>query len=341
MSTAAWLAAVSINLSRINNKTDLPLSGQKHPSGKVRAPMRKPLIASVIVHILVLLLVIVGIPGSRRVEDMPEQLITVELAPVVTKKSQAPAPRAPQPAKPEPVKSTPTPPPPPQSRPEPTPVPEPEPEPVKPAPQPEPAPEPKPEPAPEPVQAPPSKPAPKPQPTPAPESPPKPAPKPAPPKPAAAKSVTPPQQPQSRNDFASSILQTLSQTKLTTPSDVPDAKPGVASGGDLSEVLTQGEFDLLRRQIGQCWNFPAGAPNPERLIVRVRVTVAMDRTVQGVEVLNTDRSLDADPFYRVAKEAARRAVLSSQCNPLKLPPAKYQLWKSFVLEFDPRFMLGM
>ncbi len=319
----------------------------------VTDPMQKSLIASVAVHVLVLLLVIVGIPGERRLEDAPEQMITVELAPIVAEKSQAPAPPAPTPAKPEPVKAQPKPTPPPPPQPAPAPKPEPKPEPVKkPAPKPEPPkPAPKPEPKPEPELEPKSEPKPEPVKKPAPKPEPKPVPKPQPPKPEPAQPApakpqqAQPQQakpqPQNRDDFASSILQTLSQNKPATVSETPDAKPGVASGGDLSQVLTQGEFDALRRQIGQCWNFPAGAPNPDRLVVRVRVIVNPDRTVRSAEVLNADMGLEADPFYRVAKEAARRAVLSSQCNPLALPPEKYNLWKTFVLTFDPRFMLGM
>ena len=333
-------------------------------------PMQKPLIASVLMHALVLILAVVGIPGERRLEDTPEQMITVELAPIITEKSQAPAPRAPAPAKPEPAKSqpkpTPPPPPAPAPAPKPEPAPQPKPEPKPELPKPEPKPVPKPAPKPEPVETPAPKPEPKPEPKPVPKPAPKPepepvakpepkpVPKPAPPKPqpakpqaaaaakpAAAKAQQAPAQPQNRDDFANSILQTLSQSKPATVADAPDAKPGVASGGDLSQMLTQGEFDALRRQIGQCWNFPAGAPNPDRLVVRMRVIVNPDRTVQTAEILPADMATEADPFYRVAKESARRAVLSSQCNPLALPPAKYNLWKTFVLTFDPRFMLGM
>lgn len=342
----------------------------REPDDKPVDPLKKPLIVSGLAHVLALVLVVIGIPGHRSLEDEPEQMVTVELAPVQAERSQAPNPPAPRPAKPEPPKAappapppTPAPPPPPPPAPEPPkpvppapPPPEPKvetkPEPPKPAPPPVPKPEPVPEPKPEPIPEP--KPKPEPVPAPAPVKkpeppapkpvPPKQAPKPAPKAEAPAKPAAKPQpqaQPeQSRDDFANSILKTLAKSQPAPSTPAPDAPQGQASGGDLSQVLTQGEFDALRQQLSRCWIFPAGAANPETLVVTIKGVVNPDRTVRSAEAVPGTPAQEADPFYKVAKEAARRAVLSSQCSPLNLPPEKYDQWKTFELTFDPRSMLG-
>ena len=44
--------------------------------------------------------------------------------------------------------------------------------------------------------------------------------------------------------------------------------------------------------------------------------------------------------YKVAADSALRAVKNPICNPLKLPPEKYEKWKVMTLNFDPRHMFG-
>ena len=45
----------------------------------------------------------------------------------------------------------------------------------------------------------------------------------------------------------------------------------------------------------------------------------------------------SDPFYRTAAESARRAV--RVCEPLPVPPKKYDIWRDIYLTFDPSRML--
>ena len=40
-----------------------------------------------------------------------------------------------------------------------------------------------------------------------------------------------------------------------------------------------------------------------------------------------------------AAEAARRALLNPNCNKLRLPEDKYEQWKTFIIQFDPKDML--
>ena len=237
----------------------------------------------------------------------------------------------------------------------------------EPAVEPEPAPEPKPEPEPEPE--PEVKPEPQPEPPPAPE--PKPVQQAAKePEPAEAQADVnmprPPKRPKKkeepRNDFAS-VLQTIQDLKQDPPppkkpepeKKEPEKKVSLADAvkdalnksqqqapktpaSRVETALNFSELDALRQQLAGCWNVPAGARNAEDLVIEVRVRVRPDRTVQTAEL--TDMSRASDPFWMAAAESALRAVLNPKCNPLKLPPDKYEVWQSIVITFNPREILG-
>jgi hypothetical protein len=91
------------------------------------------------------------------------------------------------------------------------------------------------------------------------------------------------------------------------------------------------------RQLEQCWNFNmTGAKDPKSLVVQVRVQVGPGGEVKKAAYVDSPRM--SDPFYRAAAESAVRAVY--KCSPLKLPAAKFDMWKDTVITFDPREMLG-
>ena len=99
--------------------------------------------------------------------------------------------------------------------------------------------------------------------------------------------------------------------------------------------------DALLAQMRECWNVPVGAPNPEQLIVQVRVFLAQDGSLaQPPQLEPASRAATAgNPYMRTAAEAALRAV--SVCEPYKrLPPEKYEAWREIVMTFDPSKMIG-
>jgi hypothetical protein len=229
----------------------------------------------------------------------------------------------------------------------------PKPEPIKPEP-PKPA-EVKPEPAPKVAEL---KPEPKPEPPKVVEPPPPPpppkvveAPKPAPPKP------EPPKPQPKKDDTFDQLLKDLTKRKPTpepaeakkpeppkppppqqqaalppTPNQSPPPRP--MSEGQLS----LSELDAIRSQISQCWNVPAGARDARNLVVELRVQMNPDATVRHVEIVDRAR-METDPFFRSAAESALRAVLNPRCSPLILPKDKYDTWRSFTLNFNPKEML--
>jgi hypothetical protein len=72
--------------------------------------------------------------------------------------------------------------------------------------------------------------------------------------------------------------------------------------------------------------------------VDVKIYVNPDRTVRSKEVVDQVK-YNADPFFRAAADSAVRAVEDPSCNPLELPPDKYEQWKVIIFTFDPKQML--
>jgi len=108
---------------------------------------------------------------------------------------------------------------------------------------------------------------------------------------------------------------------------------------DPSTTLSLSEMDAIRSQISRCWIVPVGARNAEDLVVNIKVYVNPDGTIRKATILDRDR-MNRDAFFRSAAESAYRAVKNKECSPLRLPPEKYEYWKTFTLSFNPKEMLG-
>jgi hypothetical protein len=316
---------------------------------------------SLVLHCALIFMIVIGLPSMFQREPDLLTPIPIELmsAAEMAEQSSAPLKKVPK-DKPEEPKDQPKP----KPKPKPTEeTPEPpkeevKPEPVKEEPKPEPKVEPKPEPKPEPLKEQPkpeAKPEPKPEGIKPPEKkpeppkekdPPKPVPKPKPkdtpkPKPEPKKKD---EKPQPKNKLSSVLKNLKKEIEDNTPTkdlDVNDFKEtdsSPVSATNVSDMLTQDELSALRRQIKACWNMPAGALGASDLVVEIRVQTNPDRTVRHAEIVDTGR-MSRDPYFRTAAESALRAVHHPMCNPLMLPPNKYDQWKSFVFLFNPQDML--
>ncbi len=102
--------------------------------------------------------------------------------------------------------------------------------------------------------------------------------------------------------------------------------------------MTMSEMDAVRQQLNQCWSVLAGARYAENLVVDIKLFMNPDRTVREARIMDQMRYTH-DSYFRAAADSALRAVRSPQCNPLKLPPEKYDLWKEITVRFDPREVL--
>lgn len=146
---------------------------------------------------------------------------------------------------------------------------------------------------------------------------------------------------QQKQDFAS-LLKNLQDSE---PTPVPEAEVNpeaeaqkMSPLAQFSQRLTMSEADALKRQLSQCWSIQAGARYAEDLVVEVKLFMNPDRSVRQAVILNQWR-YNQDSYFRAAADSAIRAVRSPMCNPLELPPDKYQMWKEIEVNFDPREML--
>jgi hypothetical protein len=313
---------------------------------------------SAILHLGTLVLIVLGLPilfHRPPLEDMPIAVELVMIAPET--RATRPNPFKPKAeAKPDIAPAPPAP------------KPEPKPEPVQPAAEPPPssaaAPPPPPQPAlvkPE-VKTPPPPPPPKPVAAQAPPPPPPEKVKPEPRQPVAAVKPEPKKQnpaafdalmksldskPDKKTDPAAfdSLLKNLTRQQTAEAEDAPPQprRPTAAAAASsqpkapLGAQLTASEMDLLRQQLYQCWNVPAGVRDAKDLVIEIRVSVGPDGTARQAAIVDQGRL--GDPVFRAAAESARRTFFNPQCTPLRVPQGKYDVWKDLVVDFSPKDIL--
>lgn len=288
--------------------------------------MRRSLIWSVGLHLLVLVLAVVGLPRLWDTPAPPDTPVIVELVTIdkLTKAEDTPKAKPPKkkavkiPPPPEPprVRKTAEPPPPPQSRK---------------------------------VDAPKAEKVPLIKAKKKPKKKPRKKVKPAPPPRQITRARPRRRPPASREDFLRSVLRDVAPEKRAerpkktvkreTPRPAPAAKKTPVRRAPLDARATMTEIDAIRRQIEACWSIPAGARRAEHLVVGIRVWVNPDGKVARAEILDRTR-MGVDTFFRSAAESAMRAVLNPRCSPLRFPPKKYDLFKVMVLSFNPREATG-
>ncbi|MBX7146239.1 MAG: hypothetical protein K1X44_02895 [Alphaproteobacteria bacterium] len=122
-----------------------------------------------------------------------------------------------------------------------------------------------------------------------------------------------------------------SQPTPQPPTDASEKSEAQNSGNP----VTQGEKDAIMQQIRANWFIDAGAKDIETFEVIVLVWLQPDGTVSEVKV-ESDARFESYPAYKSFVEGARRAVLKS--SPLKLPPGRYNDMKALELHFTPQDM---
>ena len=184
-------------------------------------------------------------------------------------------------------------------------------------------------------------------PEPEPEPPP-PEPEPEPEPEEVAEEETPPPPPRPRpeperpNQFdLDSVLALLDQREQEAPApQAPQAETTVRGIG-AQNALTMDVRDALLAQMRECWNVPVGAPNPEELVVHVRVFLSPNGELARAPQLmpETRAAASTNAYIRTAAEAALRAV--NVCEPyINLPAERYDTWREIVMTFDPSRMAG-
>lgn len=89
------------------------------------------------------------------------------------------------------------------------------------------------------------------------------------------------------------------------------------------EIGALREIDALRARLAKLWTVPAGAKNPEELVVRMRLRLNRDGTLVGSPVVLTAGS---SPLYLASRDSALRALNRAQPSTM-LQPKHYEAWK--------------
>ena len=128
--------------------------------------------------------------------------------------------------------------------------------------------------------------------------------------------------------------------KDTKPDDSTSPNKSISSQYNPTLPMTMSEKDAIMSQISKCWSVPAGAKDAQNLVVVVNAEYNVDGSYIRAEVARESMGkYQSDPFYRAAADAAVRAV--QRCSPLTgLPSDKYETWKQMELRFDPKYMLN-
>jgi hypothetical protein len=309
--------------------------------------MRYGAIISGLLHVGILILVIIGLPGilqSERVEMVPisVEVVSIEELSKLQEKKIPPKPKAkkPPPKKPDPPKPSKKPPPPPPTKKPPPPEPrKPEPKPPEPKP-----PEVKPEPVPKPK--PKADPAPKPKAKPA--LPKKPETQVAVKTPPAPKPKRKPKPPPPKPDEFQSLLKNLAKDKRAAEKARADAPAKVVEQVEdkpkrsalPARMMAASLAQSVNRQVTPCWSIPAGAKDAANMSVAIRIRLNADGTFVAAPKIEDTRRLGSDTSFRAVAESALRALRDQRCAPLKLPYDQYDLWKDIIFTFDPKEALG-
>ena len=155
-----------------------------------------------------------------------------------------------------------------------------------------------------------------------------------------AKTPTPPKKPappQPKFDpkKVEALLDKRVPQRLAATGDVINDMVSLGAPSGLAAQLSQSELDALRARLAQLWSPPAGAKNPEELVVLIRMQLNPDGSLAGPPMVMTSGKT---PLFMASRDSAIRAVLRGQPFDM-LRPEHYEQWKDIEITFDPRDMI--
>ena len=131
------------------------------------------------------------------------------------------------------------------------------------------------------------------------------------------------------------LLDKRDATRVAAAGETLNSSPALGTVTGRASQLSMSELDALRARLAQLWSLPAGAKDPQELVVLVRVRLKADGTLAAQpQVLNSGSS----PLFHAARDAAVRALYRGQPYTM-LRPEHYEQWKDIEITFDPREMM--
>ena len=132
------------------------------------------------------------------------------------------------------------------------------------------------------------------------------------------------------------LLDKRDSTRLAAAGDTLNNATSLGASSGASAQISLSELDALRQRLAQLWTPPAGAKNPEELVVVFRIKLRPDgRLAPGPwpQLVSSGNS----PLAIAARESAARALNRGQPFDM-LKPEHYEQWKDIEITFDPRDM---
>jgi colicin import membrane protein len=135
------------------------------------------------------------------------------------------------------------------------------------------------------------------------------------------------------------IDRTAPQGGITAPRNDPVHKKAAALGAPEGRdmQLSASEIAVLAQIIKSCvqskWSILGGGESAETAIVKMRLRFNPDGTLEAPPQIMNPQST---AYFLAVSDSAVRAV--EACEPFNLPPAKYEIWKDIVLNFNPHEM---
>ena len=136
-------------------------------------------------------------------------------------------------------------------------------------------------------------------------------------------------------DKVAALLDRRNPQRLASTGREVNTQPSLGRPDALSMQMSASELDALRARLASLWNPPAGAKDPNELVVRVRIQLTREGRLAGQpQVLSSG----GGPLYSAARDSALRALYRGQPYDM-LSPANYEIWRDVEITFDPREML--
>jgi outer membrane biosynthesis protein TonB len=160
------------------------------------------------------------------------------------------------------------------------------------------------------------------------------------PKKADAKPPTPPKKPappvpKFDPKQVAALLDKRDSARLAAAGDTLNNAPSLGLSNGAAAQLSLSELEALRARLAQLWTVPAGAKDPQELVVLIRVKLKRDGALASPPtVLTSGKS----PLFMAARDSAIRALFRGQPYDM-LKPEHYEQWKDIEITFDPRDMI--
>jgi outer membrane biosynthesis protein TonB len=160
------------------------------------------------------------------------------------------------------------------------------------------------------------------------------------PKKAEAKPPTPPKKPAPPTPKfdpkqVAALLDKRDSTRLAAAGETLNNAPSLGLSNGAAAQLSLSELEALRARLAQLWTVPAGAKDPQELVVLIRVKLNRDGKLAAPPVV---LSSGKSPLFMAARDSAIRALFRGQPYDM-LKPEHYEQWKDVEITFDPRDMI--